>query len=211
MPETDTDTHTHTDTVAVVLAAGGGSRFAGPGHKLLAELDGRRIVDAAITAAVAADIGPVVVVTGPADLGHVTELREGTERTEVTLVHNPDWADGQAGSLQVAISVATRLGADAIVVGLGDQPFVRADAWRAVAASRAPIAIASYDGRRRNPVRLHRSVWHLLPTHGDEGARSLIRLRADLVEPVPCQGSAADIDTREDLQSWQNRSSTNSP
>lgn len=199
-------------TVAVVLAAGNGSRFIGPGHKLLAELDGRPIVVAAIDAVVEAGIGPVVVVTGAVDLRQVTDAhRRRVDPPAVIIAHNPDWADGQATSLQVAIREAARIGADAIVVGLGDQPFVRADAWTAVAASTAPIAVASYEGFRRNPVRLHRSVWHLLPAHGDEGARALIRLKADLVEAVPCQGSAADIDTREDLHSWQNRSSTNSP
>lgn len=197
-------------TLAAVLAAGAGSRFDGTGHKLLAELNGEPIVQAAIGAAVTAAIGPVLVVTGAVDLAGVIERhREGS--VTVTAVNNPDWALGQASSLQVAVREAERLGCDSIVVGLGDQPFVRAEAWRAVAAADAAIAVAEYEGRRGNPVKLHRSVWAELPTDGDEGARVLIRLKPHLVQPVPCQGSAADIDTREDLQSWQNRSSTNSP
>ncbi|MEO6653506.1 MAG: nucleotidyltransferase family protein [Ilumatobacteraceae bacterium] len=199
-------------TIAVVLAAGAGSRFDGPDHKLLADLDGRSIIEASIDAAVAAEIGPVLVVTGAVDLRSVVaRYQTHSDASDVTTAHNPDWAAGQATSLQVAVRVAARLGADAIVVGLGDQPFIDAAAWQAVAASVAPIAIASYGGARRNPVRLHRSVWHLLPAHGDEGARSLFRLKAELVDEVPCQGSATDIDTREDLQAWQSKSSTNSP
>lgn len=192
-------------TVAIVLAAGGGSRFAGPTHKLLAGLDGTTIARHAVDAARRAGIGPVVVVAGAID------PFDGDAPAGVTVVHHPGWADGQATSLQVGIRAAARLGADAVVVGLADQPFVDPDAWRSVAAATAPIAVATYDGRRRNPVRLAAEVWPLLPTTGDEGARSVIRLRPEMVEEVPCPGSPADIDTWEDLASWQRRSSTNSP
>jgi CTP:molybdopterin cytidylyltransferase MocA len=193
------------NVMAVVLAAGGGSRYAGDGHKLLAARDGRTVVDHAVTAAHAA-LGDVLVVTGAVRLP-----AEVTDRPGVRTVHNPAWAEGQATSLATAIEHARRDPAiDAVVVGLGDQPDVSPEAWRRVAASTAPIAIATYDGRRRNPVRLHRSVWSLIPTTGDEGARAVSRLRADLVEEVPCTGSPDDIDTLEDVLRWQSKSSTNS-
>ena len=190
---------------AVVLAAGGGSRFAGAGHKLLAARDGLTVVEHAVAAAHEA-LGEVLVVSGAAQLP--SEL---TAMPGVRLVHNPRWADGQATSLATAIALVEDDHAiDAVVVGLGDQPGITPDAWRRVAASTAPIAIATYDGRRRNPVRLHRSIWQLLPSTGDEGARALTRLRADLVEEVPCSGSPDDIDTLEDVLLWQSKSSTNS-
>jgi molybdenum cofactor cytidylyltransferase len=185
-------------TVAVVLAAGGGSRFEGPSHKLLATIAGERIVDRAVRAAVEADIGPVVVVRGAVGFELPADLAAG-----VTVVDHPGWRDGQATSLQAGLRAARALGATAIVVGLGDQPFVTPEAWRSVATSDARVAVATYDGRRGNPVRLHADVWDLLPTSGDEGARTLMRVRADLVHQVPCAGSAADIDTREDLEQWQ--------
>jgi CTP:molybdopterin cytidylyltransferase MocA len=193
------------EVLAVVLAAGGGSRFAGAGHKLLAERHGRTVVEHAVLAARDA-LGAVLVVTGAAVLPTAVTTASG-----VRLIHNPDWADGQATSLAVAIAdAASDDTINAVVVGLGDQPDIPADAWRRVAASPAQIAIATYDGRRRNPVRLSRSVWPLLPTTGDEGARALTRLRADLVEEVPCSGSPDDIDTLEDVLRWQSKSSTSS-
>lgn len=200
--------------MVLILAAGAGTRFHGDDHKLDAHLDGEPLATRTVRAAIDAAVGPVVVVTGANDLaGQLAMLTEHADATGIDLVvaHNPDWASGQATSLRRGIVAATELGADAVVVGLADQPFVSADAWRRVAASNVPIAVATYDGSPRNPVRLHSSVWPLLPDSGDEGARSLIRLRPELVERIPCPGSDADIDTVEELTSWQNRSSTNSP
>jgi CTP:molybdopterin cytidylyltransferase MocA len=129
----------------------------------------------------------------------------------VTAIVNDSWREGQMSSLRLGIATAAARGASSVVVGLGDQPHIRADAWRAVAAASSPIAVATYDGRRGHPVRLARDVWELLPTSGDEGARSLMRLRPDLVIEIPCQGSPTDVDTLEDLRRWQNNSSTSSP
>jgi molybdenum cofactor cytidylyltransferase len=188
--------------VAAVLAAGEGSRFGGGSHKLLAPLRGRPLVVWAVAAAVEAGIGRVLVVVGAVDPGPA--LVEAGLAELVTLVPNPRWADGQATSLARAVAEAWAARAEVLVVGLGDQPFVEPEAWRRVASvsARHPIRVATYDGRRRNPVGLHRRVWDDLPVEGDEGARVLLARRPELVTEVPCPGEPADVDTVEDLRRW---------
>lgn len=183
-------------TAAVVLAAGGGSRFAGPGHKLLAELRGRPVVAWSVGAASAAQLDETIVVEGAISLA--SQFPAG-----VTLLPNPHWAQGLATSLGVAVRYAIERGYDAIVVGLGDQPGVTPEAWRSIAAAiDAPIAVACYHGHRGHPVRLAASVFASLPQSGDVGARDLIRLRPDLVCEIPCDGEPGDIDRVEDLGKW---------
>jgi molybdenum cofactor cytidylyltransferase len=180
---------------AVVLAAGGGTRFEGPEHKLLSPFRGRPLVAWAVTAAVDAALDEVAVIVGAVDLRAV--LPEG-----VHVIENPDWASGQASSLQRALTWARQRQHQALVVGLGDQPLVPSGAWTAVAAAAGPIAVATFDGQRRPPVRLDQSVWSLLPTDGDEGARVLMKERPDLVREIPCEGQPADIDSEKDLTQW---------
>lgn len=180
-----------------MLAAGGGRRFSGvPGaaHKLLAPFRGRPVVAWALDAALGAAFDETVVVVGAVDL----DLPDG-----VTRLDNPGWADGQAGSLAVALAHARSRGHEAVVVGLGDQPLVTSEAWRLVrSATGSPIAVATYDGRRRNPVRLAATIWDELPRRGDVGARDLIAAHPELAEDVPCPGTPVDIDTVEDLHRW---------
>jgi molybdenum cofactor cytidylyltransferase len=179
-------------TAALLLCAGGSSRFTGEGPKLLALFRGRPLVSWAIEHAVAADLDETIVVTGPADLS-------GLLPDAACVVENSSWALGQATSLLAGIGAAEDRGHDVVVVGLGDQPLVPAEAWAKVAETDSPIAVATFAGRRAPPTRLAQSVWALLPQQGDEGARVLMRARPDLVREVPCPGESLDIDTAEDL------------
>ncbi len=184
---------------AAVLAAGEGSRFEGPTHKLLAPFRGRPLVQWAILAADEAGFNQLYVITGAVDLDAEVTAVVGDR---ATLVANPAWADGQATSLRAAIDAAAADGHRAIVVGLGDQPLVPAAAWRSVGAAAGPIVTATFDGARRPPVKFESSVWDEVPNEGDEGARSLLKRRPELVSELPCTGSAVDIDTMEDLRRW---------
>lgn len=149
----------------------------------------------ALDHATEAALDELIVVTGAADIGHLVPAG-------AMVVNNARWADGQATSLAIAVASARDRGHDAIVAGLGDQPLVPPSAWRAVAASPSPIAVATYDGRRGNPVRLAAEVWPLLPISGDAGGRVVMATHPELVEEVACDGDPFDVDTQEDLSRW---------
>ena len=188
---------------AVVLAAGGGSRWDGDGHKLLAEVDGRPLAAHALAAAADAGLDELVVVTGAVDLtGVLAGVLDEALPVTVKVLHNERWAEGQAGSLGLAVAHAVAGGHDAVVVGLADSPGVPTEAWRAVAAVEAELAVATFAGRRRPPTLIGRSLWGQLPQAGDQGARDLLADRPDLVVEVPCPGDPADVDTMEDLWRW---------
>jgi CTP:molybdopterin cytidylyltransferase MocA len=177
----------------LLLAAGAGSRLGTP--KALLELDGEPLAVRGARTLRAGGCDPVVVVLGAAEVpvpGAAT-------------VHNPDWASGMGSSLRAGLA-ALPAAAEAVVIALADQPLVGPEAVRRLVAARragAAVAVATYGGRRRNPVLIAREHFAEVAelAVGDVGARPFLRRHAALVTEVPCDDVAdpADIDTAEDL------------
>lgn len=186
-------------TVAgILLAAGGGERFGGP--KASAVVAGRTLADRGVHTLLEAGCAPVVVVAGAG-------AASLTAPAGAAIVVNEDWAEGLSTSLRAGLESIRPTGAAATVIALADQPLVTpAAVARLVAAWRdgALVAVATYEGRPRNPVLLDRSVWAEVAatSTGDAGARSWLQAHPDLVTPVPCSDVAApdDIDTQVDLE-----------
>ena len=183
---------------AVLLAAGSGSRFGG--GKLLAPHRGRPLIEAALASMEYAPVDERIAVVGD----DAERLREVCERHGARIVENPDWRRGQSTSVLAGLRAS---GGRAAVVLLGDQPFVGAEAVERLVAAfveGAKVTVATYGGKRRNPVLFSREVWALLEAElaGDEGARSVLRRHPELVVEVPCDGvgDPVDVDTREDLR-----------
>jgi molybdenum cofactor cytidylyltransferase len=187
---------------ALVLAAGRSSRFDAGAHKLLAPIDGRPLVRWSVDAAVAAGVGPVIVVTG----AEASDVERALAGLDVRIVHEPAFGEGLATSLRrgvLALDAAT----DAVIVGLGDQPFVRPEAYQRVVATwtttGAAIVVPCYAtaGGPSHPVLFAAGVFEeLRALHGDVGARAVIARAPDRVASAMMEWEApADVDTREDL------------
>ena len=185
----------------LVLAAGRSTRMGGP-NKLLEEINGRPLVRIVAEQALASRASPVIVVTG--------HQRERVERAlaglPVTVVHNPDFADGLSTSLKAGIK-AVPPDADGAIVTLGDMPQVSAKLIDRLIAAFDPergalVVIPTIDGKRGNPVLWARRFFSdLLAVEGDIGARHLIAGYAEAVAEVAIEDAAAltDIDTPEAL------------
>jgi nicotine blue oxidoreductase len=189
-----------------LLAAGEGSRFGQP--KALVELNGQTLAERGVGLLRAGGADPILVVTGAVPL----------ELDRTLTVDNPLWRTGMGSSLRAALQalseaargpdIGPEMGTDigAVVVALADQPLVGAEAVaRLIAAYRggASVAVAAYDGQPRNPVLLAREHWPevIATATGDQGARTFLRTRPELVTLVECgdTGRPDDIDTPADL------------
>jgi molybdenum cofactor cytidylyltransferase len=188
--------------VAALVLAAGQSRRMGSANKMLVEVDGRAMVRHAVETAVAARTHPVVVVTG-----HAPDAVAGAlEGLDVTLVHNPDYAEGLSTSLRTGIA-ALPGDIDAVAVILGDMPRVGpavidrlVDAYNP-AEGRA-IVVPTHRGKRGNPVLWDRRFFEAMRgIGGDTGARHLIGEHEELVAEVELPDDAVllDIDTPEAL------------
>ena len=182
----------------VLLAAGEGSRFraAGGGIKLLAPVGGRPLVERALAALAAAELGDRVIVLG----AHADELLAAADLHGARPVRNECWQRGMASSLQAGLAALDPACTAAVIV-LGDGPALAAEALRRVAEAAegaAGLIAATYDGESSgHPVAIPRALWAQLPAEGEQGARALGRPSA-LVDcsDLPAPG---DADTPADL------------
>ena len=192
---------------AIVLAAGSGRRFGG--GKLLAPWRDGVLLDGALTAAFAAPVRTVTVVTG-AEADRVAAAARALashlgQAGRLNLVHAPDHLEGMGASLRAG-AAALPAGAAGVFVFLGDMPRVPtgvlgllADAVRGGAPAAAPV----FQGQRGHPALIDRAlIPALLMLQGDAGARAVLKdlgERLALVE-APDDGVLFDVDERGDLE-----------
>lgn len=171
----------------VLLAAGAGTRFGMP--KVLAA-HGEWLA-AAVTALYRGGCDDVAVVLGAAIVDVPSPARA---------VIASDWSEGLSASLRAGLSAVD---SDYAVLHTVDTPNVGADVVeRVLAAARSSdsgLARAVYGDAPGHPVVVAHRHWAelLRGLHGDEGARSFLCARGDVVE-VDCADLATgrDIDTR---------------
>lgn len=183
---------------AVLLAAGESRRFGAP--KMLHQVDGKALVRWSAERIAGAPVEElVVVIDRPA--------RDSAVAVEV-IAFAPRFAaspgGGMASSLAAGVA-ALDPSSEAVLIALGDEPFVSRDAIERVVAryraGGADVVVPRYRGVRGHPVLFSRAVYpELLALSGDHGARAVAdrdpgrRAFVDIDLPKP-----VDVDTIDDL------------
>jgi molybdenum cofactor cytidylyltransferase len=179
----------------LILAAGAGTRFGSESSKLLAELDGRPLLEHAVRAQCAApELERVVVVLG----ARADEILGRVELLRAEPVICSDWESGQSASLRCGVRALSELGAERVIVTLGDEPLIT-PAVISRFVHEQPGARAVYNGRPGHPVVLGRLQLDAIGRlTGDHGARALLE-HGPVVECADlCSGR--DVDTPDDLE-----------
>jgi len=185
----------------IVLAAGESKRF-GMANKLLVDVGGVSVVRRTVSAFVDARLHVVLIVVGH-DAQRVE--RELTE-LPVQIVQNFDFSLGQSRSLVAGIE-ALSPDVEAAIIGVADQPFLRAGTVAALAGrfatDGASLVLPRYAGVRGTPTLFHRDLFaELLRVRGDEGGRAVVQRhesRAAYVDVTDAHTSV-DLDTPDDLR-----------
>lgn len=192
----------------IVLAAGSGSRFGGPRHKLEQPLGAGTVLGTTLRHATESQL-PVVVVTTAA-LAPLVSRQMATR--DVVALSAGEAARGMGYS--IGIGVAERSGAPGWLVLPGDMPLVRPATLLAVASAleQHPIVYAQHKGLRGHPVGFGAELYsELVKLDGDEGARRLLaRFPSHGVE-VPDPGVRLDVDTPADLAALQQSAGLDAP
>lgn len=180
---------------AVVAAAGLSSRMGD--FKPLLPFDGVTVIERCVANLRAAGASEIVVVTGHRAAELAAQLRD------VTLVHNPLYAETQMfDSLRLGLR-ALSADCDTILLTPGDVPLVEPETVRALLAAKAGFACPVCAGRRGHPVALDgRYRDAVLRYAGDGGLRGAVAALGIPVTEVEVadEGMSRDLDTPADYR-----------
>jgi molybdenum cofactor cytidylyltransferase len=185
---------------ALILAGGDSTRMGSP-KALLPDTDGRTFVARIVRTFASAGIADIVIVTGRQH--DAIEAAVTADRPPVTprLVRNPDPSRGQLSSLWAGLEILDDDTA-AVLMTLVDVPMLRASTIEAVveawSETHAPVVRPAMGDRHGHPVLFDRATFdELRRAPLSEGAKAILRARADQVVNVPVNdpGCLIDIDT----------------
>ncbi len=201
-------TKPHVPRIAAIILAAGQSRRMGSVNKLLADIDGKPMVQRTTDAVLKSRAEPVVVVTGH----QAAQVHAVLDDRPVRFADSQDFAAGLSASLQAGLAAVPEE-CDGVLVVLGDMPLVSAPQLDKLIAALNPlegraICVPTWQGKRGNPVLWARRFFaEMMSVAGDVGARHLIGENMDVVAEVPMDDAniLVDVDSPAALASITKR------
>jgi molybdenum cofactor cytidylyltransferase len=186
-------------TGIIILAAGSSSRLGRPKQNLL--FSGKTLLQHTIDTAFDTVFRPIVVVLG----ANKEKIETSSQNTGITIVYNPDWAEGMASSIRIGIATIQQHQIDHVIIMLCDQPFVNSELVNALVEKQLqtdkPIIACSYNETVGVPVLFCRLLFdELLQLKGHNGAKKVLKFHPKDIATIPFEKGDIDIDTPEDYE-----------
>jgi len=190
--------------VGLVLAAGSSSRMGADRNKLLEPVGGRPLVAWPVEALRQAGVDPVLVVTGHAS----DALRSALAESGCRFLSHAGWQQGMGSSIAQGARQARELGAEGLLVCVGDLPGLRAAHVAKILeafSGREAIIVPVHGGRRGHPVLFGAAFLAALTAlEGDVGGRPVLESHPEAILEVEVGSDAVlrDVDTPTELARW---------
>ena len=186
---------------AIILAAGQSKRMGQP--KMLLPWGKSTVIEHVISTFLHAGIEDVIVVTG----GAREQVEAVISQHPVQKIHNRDYEAGEMlSSLQRGLG-ATPNQAQAVLVGLGDQPQVQERSVRLICEayreSKSNLIVPSFQMRRGHPWLVARPFWdEILELQPPESLRDFLNRHKNDIHYVnmDTESILEDLDTPDDYQ-----------
>ncbi|PSO50184.1 MAG: 4-diphosphocytidyl-2C-methyl-D-erythritol synthase [Cyanobacteria bacterium SW_9_44_58] len=183
----------------IILAAGASRRMGQP--KQLLPYQGKSLIQHITAVAIDSASQPIVVVLG----AYASLIAPKISDLNIRIAYNEQWSTGMASSLKFGLSKIQAITShlDAVIVMLGDQPFVSTALIQQLVSNYRSnnflIVASQYNNIVGVPALFHRALFpELGKIEGDAGAKFIIRRYYSSVLSIPFAEGAIDIDTPQD-------------
>lgn len=183
----------------IILAAGGSSRLGRP--KQLLDWFGKPFVKQIIDIAKQVQLDPIIVVTG----AYHEEIESVIIDTDIVIVRNADWIDGQSSSMKLGAKTAEEYNIDSLIVFLCDQPHVPVELIKRMITDSqredVDIVATSVNGKVCPPTLFKKKcITGISNLKGDQGGRILFSSYKTEIMDWQDERLLQDSDTEEDYK-----------
>ncbi|MBZ5536635.1 MAG: nucleotidyltransferase family protein [Acidobacteriia bacterium] len=186
--------------IGIILAAGESKRMGTP--KALLKIGEHPFINHIANQLEASQLDLIYAV-----LGENADVIQPVLARNITVIHNPNFKEGQISSLRTAIDKVQYENCDGVIIALVDHPLISTSVVLKLIEtfyqSKKRIIIPTHSGKRGHPVLYSREVFaEILEAPPDRNAKAirLENLEETLEVEVDDPGILVDIDTPQDYE-----------